>query len=156
MRPGRNRNRTAASARPPWARVERAAVTAPTLGSMNDPTTDLDAARAEALRRGVGSYERHIFLCVGPDCCTVEEGAAAWAQLKSGVAKLNGPSDAGRIYRTKVGCLRVCTSGPVAVIYPEGTWYGGLAPQALGRVIAEDLGEGRAVHELQIGRNPLG
>ena len=156
MRPGRNPQQNGSVGQTAMGRVERAAVTAPTLGSMNDPTTDLDAARAEALRRGVGSYERHIFLCVGPDCCTVEEGATAWAQLKSGVAKLNGPGDAGRIYRTKVGCLRVCTSGPVAVIYPEGTWYGGLAPQALGRVIAEDLGEGRAVHELQIGRNPLG
>ncbi len=110
----------------------------------------------EAERRGVGMYERHIFLCVGPDCCTPEEGAAAWSALKSGVARLNGPGDAGRIYRTKVGCLRVCTSGPVAVVYPEGTWYGGLGPAALRRVIAEDLGNGAVVAELQIGNNPLG
>lgn len=123
---------------------------------MNEPTRDLDSARAEAERRGVGSYGRHIFLCVGPDCCTAEEGAAAWSQLKAAVAKLNGSSDGGRIYRTKAGCLRVCTEGPVAVVYPEGTWYGGLEPEALSRVIAEDLGEGRAVLDLRIGSNPLG
>ena len=93
---------------------------------MSESKGTLGEARLEAQRRGVGSYERHIFLCVGPDCCTPEEGAAAWSQLKSGVAKLNGSSDAGRIYRTKVGCLRVCTSGPVAVLYPQGTWFGGL------------------------------
>lgn len=115
----------------------------------------LDEAREEALRRGVGSYERHIFICTGPDCCTPEEGAAAWKRLKSGVAKLNSASEKGRIYRTKVGCLRICRAGPTAVIYPEGTWYGGLTPDALDVVIREDLGEGRPVEELRIGENPL-
>ena len=115
----------------------------------------LGAARAEAARRGVGSYERHILLCTGPDCCTPEQGAAAWTALKSGVARLNGASEAGRIYRTKVGCLRICQQGPTAVVYPEGTWYGGLEPTALERVIREDLGEGRRVDELVIGENPL-
>lgn len=113
----------------------------------------LDEARAEAERRGVKSYERHIFLCIGPDCCSEAEGAAAWSALKSGVAKLNGSGDSGRVYRTKVGCLRICKQGPTAVVYPEGTWYGGLEPQALARVIAEDLGEGRTVDDLVIGRN---
>ena len=107
------------------------------------------------MRRGVGNYERHIFLCVGPDCCTAEEGQAAWSRLKFRVAQLNGSADAGRVYRTKVGCLRVCTEGPVAVIYPEGTWYGALSPTALDRVIDEDLAAGSMVEELVIGRNPL-
>lgn len=125
------------------------------LEEMSDSEVSLAAARAEAERRGVGNYERHIFLCVGPDCCTAEEGASAWAQLKTGVAKLNGSTDGGRVYRTKVGCLRVCTEGPVAVVYPEGTWYGGLHPEALSRVIDEDLGQGTAVSDLQIGSNRL-
>jgi (2Fe-2S) ferredoxin len=123
---------------------------------MTDPEQNLDEARAEAVRRGVGSYDRHIFLCIGPDCCTEEEGAAAWAQLKSGVARLNGSSESGRIYRTRVGCLRICRDGPTAVVYPEGTWYAGLRPAALDRVIEEDLGQGRTVFEFQIGSNPLG
>jgi (2Fe-2S) ferredoxin len=115
----------------------------------------LDEARAEAERRGIGGYERHILLCIGPDCCTEAEGAAAWAQLKSGVAKLNGSSERGKIYRSKVGCLRICKQGPTAVVYPDGTWYGGMHPEALARVIAEHLGEGRVVEENVIGRNPL-
>lgn len=116
---------------------------------------DLDDARNEAARRGVGSYERHILLCIGPDCCTPEEGAAAWGQLKKRVAQLNGSGEAGRIYRTKVGCLRVCTQGPVAVVYPEGVWYGALTPENLDRVIDSDLARGEAVEELRIGSNPL-
>lgn len=115
----------------------------------------LAKARESAGKRGIGGYERHILLCIGPDCCTPEEGAAAWSTLKRRTAELNGSGDAGRIYRTKVGCLRICDEGPVAVVYPEGTWYGGLGPEALERVIAEDLGRGRIVEELIIGRNPL-
>ncbi|MFN0094182.1 MAG: (2Fe-2S) ferredoxin domain-containing protein [Dehalococcoidia bacterium] len=118
--------------------------------------SNLNDAKAEAKRRGVGSYERHILLCIGPDCCSEKEGAAAWAHLKKRVAQLNGSGDAGRIYRTKVGCLRVCKDGPVAVVYPEGTWYAGLTPKNLDRVIDNDLAEGEVVAELRIGSNPLG
>ena len=115
----------------------------------------LDEAKDEAARRGVGKYERHILLCLGPDCCSEAEGQAAWSQLKKRVAELNGSSDAGRVYRTKVGCLRVCTAGPVAVVYPEGTWYAGLNRAALNRVIDEHLANGTPVDDLVIGRNPL-
>lgn len=115
----------------------------------------LERAKQEAVRRGVGSYERHIFLCTGPDCCTEAEGDAAWQRLKKRVAELNGSSDCGRIYRTKVGCLRICHEGPTAVVYPEGTWYAGLSPEALDRVIDEHLAAGRPVPEYQIGANPL-
>ena len=103
----------------------------------------------------MGGYDRHIFLCTGPDCCTPEEGAAAWARLKAGVARLNADGARPPIYRTKVGCLRICREGPVAVVYPEGTWYAGLDEAALERVIDEDLGRDEQVGEHVIGANPL-
>jgi (2Fe-2S) ferredoxin len=115
----------------------------------------LSAARAAAIEHGVGSYARHVFLCVGPDCCTPEEGAAAWARLKAACAELNKRDGAAPIYRTKVGCLRICTDGPTAVVYPEGTWYAGLNPDGLRQVIDNDLARGDAVEGLVIGRNPL-
>lgn len=115
----------------------------------------LNGARKEAERHGVGRYERHILLCIGPDCCSEKEGEAAWQQLKKRVAALNGSSDSGRIYRTKVGCLRICEEGPIAVVYPEGTWYGGLDRAGLDRVVSEHLGQGRIVEDLVVGSNPL-
>ncbi len=115
----------------------------------------LSGARAEAERRGVGGYGRHVFICTGPDCTTPEEGLAAWTRLKRAVGDLNAQGDQPPIYRTKVGCLRICESGPVAVVYPEGRWYAGLTPKALDRVIEEDLGQGRPVPEHLIGENPL-
>lgn len=117
--------------------------------------SDIEKAREKAVHRGVGSYERHIFLCIGPDCCSPEEGERAWGQLKKAAARLNGSPDRGKLYRTKVGCLRICEFGPTAVIYPEGTWYGGLDGANLDRVIDEHLVHGREVTDLVIGRNPL-
>ncbi|MEO8539296.1 MAG: (2Fe-2S) ferredoxin domain-containing protein [bacterium] len=115
----------------------------------------INEARETAEKRGIGQYERHILLCIGPDCCTPEEGQAAWGQLKKAAAKLNGSGDRGKLYRTKVGCLRICEFGPTAVVYPEGTWYGGLTPRNLERVIEEDLRNGQEVSDLVIGHNPL-
>ena len=71
------------------------------------------------------------------------------------MAQLNKTGERGQVYRTKVGCLRICHQGPTAVVYPEGTWYGGMEKAALDRVIKEDLGEGRPVVEFVIGNNPL-
>lgn len=119
------------------------------------PMPDLEAARAAAEKRGIGHYDRHIFLCIGPDCCTPEEGDRAWGQLKKAAARINGSPDRGRLYRTKVGCLRICEAGPTAVVYPEGTWYGCLNPENLDRVITEHLANGQEVEDLVIGRNPL-
>lgn len=116
---------------------------------------DREEARAEAGRRGVGSYERHVFICTGPDCCTPEDGLASWNRLKKRVAELNGSGECGRVYRTKVGCLRICSFGPTAVVYPEGTWYAGLTPDQIDRVVDEHLANGRPVADLAIGTNPL-
>ena len=111
--------------------------------------------REKAVERGVGAYDRHMFICIGPDCCSDDEGDKAWQQLKKAAAKLNGSADRGRLYRTKVGCLRICEAGPVGVVYPEGTWYGCLTPENLERVIDQDLAKGKVVEDLVIGRNPL-
>ena len=111
---------------------------------------------AEALH--IGGYERHVFLCVGEACCAAEVGAAAWDALKGELKRLNlslasGP---GACYRTKVGCLRVCRDGPVAVVYPEGTWYAGLTADRVPEFVQKHIVEGQPVEELVFARNPLG
>ncbi len=102
------------------------------------------------------SARRHIFLCVGGGkCAEVEASERSWAYLKKRLRELGLVDAAGGVLRTKVNCLRVCRDGPIAVVYPDGTWYRDCTPDNLERIITEHLIGGRVVATLAIATSPL-
>lgn len=114
---------------------------------------DLTEARVEAAMRRVDAVARHLFICIGPDCIDSAEGEQLWGHVKAKVAEAQKQSPGATLYRSKVGCLRICKQGATAVVYPDGTWYGGLDNERVDRVIEEHLAGGEPVEDFRIGQS---
>ena len=77
-------------------------------------------------------------------------GTAVVDYLKRRLTETKLTGTDGCIYRTKANCLRICEQGPIAVVYPEGIWYGQVQADDVSEIIEEHLEKGNVVERLAL------
>ena len=97
-------------------------------------------------------YKHHIFFCLnqrdnGEASCAQHNAQAGLDRCKSRVKaeKLAGP---GGVRVNKAGCLDRCAGGPVAVVYPQETWYTFVDKHDIDEIVDSHLKRGQPVQRL--------
>ena len=111
---------------------------------------------------GLNQIERHIFICADqtkPLCCSKEQSLEAWDYLKKRLTELKldqvTEGKPSCTFRTKANCLRVCTHGPILVVYPDGVWYHSATPEVIERILQEHILGSQVVQEYVFLTPPL-
>ena len=96
-------------------------------------------------------FRYHVFVCdqqkpEGAPSCGARGGLAVIEALRREVAARGLE---GQVQVTACGSLGLCESGPNLVVYPEGTWYGGVTPADAAELVEEHFRNGRPVARLE-------
>ena len=99
----------------------------------------------------MGPFRYHAFVCTqekteGVPCCSAAGSGAVLGALHRELGA-KGLSD--EIQVSSCGCLGVCDSGPVMVVYPEGTWYTKLTPADMPEIVSSHFQAGTKVTRLE-------
>jgi len=99
----------------------------------------------------VGPFRYHAFVCTqekaeGVPCCSA---AGSFRVLDALHRELGAKGLADDVQVSSCGCLGVCDSGPVMIVYPEGTWYARLTPNDVPEIVSSHFQAGKKVTRLE-------
>jgi len=104
--------------------------------------------------KAMAHYKRHLFICVnqrepGEACCGNFDARKLRKQAKA-LSKELGIAGEDGVRVNSAGCMGRCEEGPIAVVYPDGTWYTYVDWEDLEEIVREHLQNGRPVERLKI------
>jgi (2Fe-2S) ferredoxin len=102
----------------------------------------------------VGSYRRHLLICVGPRCTQAGASQALFDSLGEKLKTSGLDTGVLRVKRSRVHCFSVCRGGPLLCIQPDGVWYYDVTPENLERIVSQHLLGGHPVDDLIFHRGP--
>lgn len=99
----------------------------------------------------IAKPEMHFFICnsyrvsgQAQGACNTREAGDLLAYLETEI--LDRGMDA---QVSGCGCLKVCTEGPVMVVYPEGKWFGQVDEEKMDAIL-DSIEDGEDTAELEI------
>ena len=96
-------------------------------------------------------FRYHAFVCTqekaeGVPCCAA---AGSFRLLDALRRELGGAGLTDEVQVSSCGCLGLCDSGPVMIVYPEGAWYAKLTPADVPEIVSSHLKAGKKVVRLE-------
>ncbi len=100
------------------------------------------------------SPKYHIFICTSCRINGVQKGFCYSKDSVNIVQKfmeeVNDRDLFSEVMITNTGCFGICDKGPIAVVYPEGVWYGNLTEEDVETIMEQHIEGGKPVKELMI------
>lgn len=97
---------------------------------------------------------KHIFVCTSCRLNGVQKGSCIAKESDAIVAefleKLDENDMADTVMVSNTGCFGMCTKGPIAVVYPDGVWYGNITVDDVEEIVESHIVNGNIVERLVI------
>lgn len=92
-------------------------------------------------------FRYHAFVCTqekseGVPCCSI---AGSFRVLDALHRELGAQGLSDEVQVSSCGCLGICDSGPVMVVYPEGAWYTKLTPNDVSEIVSSHFRDGKKI-----------
>jgi (2Fe-2S) ferredoxin len=87
--------------------------------------------------------KHHVLICNGSSCMR-KGGEEATQAIREEVTNLDLDC---LIHTTRTRCNGRCKDAPVAIVYPEGTWYKNVTPDVGGTIVRQHLMGGEVLQD---------
>lgn len=100
------------------------------------------------------SPKYHIFVCTSCRTNGVQKGFCHQKDsvkiIEKFMQEIEDRDLSGACMVNNTGCFGICQRGPIAVVYPEGVWYGGLTENAVEEIMDQHIEGGTPAANYQI------